>query len=305
MGIGRFGRFHLEHLLALEREGRLELVALADPSPDVVAHPTARGLPCVRGIDELPPVDAAIVAAPTRLHHTLGIALLKRGCDIFVEKPLASTPSEAAALVTAATEAARILQVGHIERFNPLLPSVASLISEPTRIVATRTSHHLNKRLHHWREWVMDLMIHDLDLVGMWGATELAAVQWLRAPDRRIAVAAMFANGIEALFHVGAVADGEASLRMMRIEDAASVVEIDWTRQRARFGLRSADGAASMQPIHASDDGDALRAQLLHFLDSIRTRTKPVTCGASGQRAVELAHRIIDEHPDLHASSVH
>ena len=197
--------------------------------------------------------------------------------------PWRRTPVEAAALVTAARGAPH--PAGRAHR---ALQSAAAARRQPDA-EARRASSRPGRRticvdgVRHWREWVLDLMIHDLDLVGLWGAIGLAAVQWRAlSPDRGLAVDATFANGIAGAVPAWApptapiAAHDEGRRRRQR------ALEIDWTAP-ARHGSARARRTATRPCSRCTRRCRRCDApQLLHFLDSIRTRTTPFTSGATG-----------------------
>lgn len=162
IGAGHLGRIHARIAAGLEE---IELVAVADPSETArsnVAHETgACAVPDYRQL--IGDIDAAIVAAPTFLHHEIGTELLAAGVPLLVEKPLATNVIEANNLVALARRQGVVLQVGHVERFNPALTCVTSEVRDPKYIEATRTSAYTFRSTEVGA--VLDLMIHDLDIV--------------------------------------------------------------------------------------------------------------------------------------------
>ena len=141
VGVGHFGGAHARQISSLEG---VELIGVVDPNPESRRRAEKQfGAPAWAHHRELVgKVDAAVVATPTRLHHQVGCELLDAGVHLLVEKPLASTLAEADELVDLATRRGLVLQVGHIERFNPTLASVSANIQDPKFIEARRTSGH-------------------------------------------------------------------------------------------------------------------------------------------------------------------
>jgi predicted dehydrogenase len=110
-------------------------------------------------------VEAVCVAVPTLLHHSVGLACLRAGVDVLIEKPIAATQEEASELIQAAETAGRLLQVGHIERFNPAFRELRKLVAEEEVVVLEARRHSPNPNRANEVSVVLDLMIHDIDLV--------------------------------------------------------------------------------------------------------------------------------------------
>ncbi len=163
IGAGHLGRIHAR--LAQQVEG-VDVVGVVDPLPEArrlaEAHCQAPVLADYH--DLLDKIDAAVVATPTRFHHVVSVELLERGIHLLVEKPLATTVAEADAMLAAACRQGAIVQVGHIERFNPSWnqPEVLPLVRDPKYIEAARCSGYTFRSTD--IGVVLDLMIHDLDL---------------------------------------------------------------------------------------------------------------------------------------------
>jgi len=162
IGAGRLGGFHAQKAAA---NPDVELVAVVDPVPAarnrVAAECHTRALADYRGL--VGAIDAAIVAAPTRLHHRIGMDLAGEGVHLLVEKPLCSRLAEAEELVERAEKQGVVLQVGHVERFNPAFAAAAPYLVEPKYIEAVRASGFTFRSTD--VGVVLDLMIHDIDLV--------------------------------------------------------------------------------------------------------------------------------------------
>ena len=168
-GAGAFGRNHLRVYRELEAAGRgVALVAAIEPDADCAADVAARyAIPVFSTVDEALAADlnlhAATVAVPTVHHHAVALALLDAGLDLLVEKPLAATLAEADDLIRSAQIGGRILQPGHLERFNPAVLAVQPQLRRPMFFEAHRLSVFTPRALD--VDVVLDLMIHDLDIV--------------------------------------------------------------------------------------------------------------------------------------------
>ena len=176
IGAGHLGRIHARIAAALEE---IELVAVADPvaeARDSVANEVrTRSVADYREL--IGEIDAAIVATPTSTHHAIGVELLASGLPLFIEKPLATDAEAATELVNLARKQGLVLQVGHVERFNPALAWVASEVRDPKYIEATRTSGYSFRSTD--IGVVLDMMIHDLDVVLALANSSVTDVQAL------------------------------------------------------------------------------------------------------------------------------
>ena len=317
VGVGHFGRAHTRQLAALEG---VELAGVVDPNPDsrrLVAKEFHTAAWAHHG-ELAGKVDAAIVATPTRLHHAVGLDLLRAGVHLLIEKPLAGSLAEADELVDAANHHGLVLQVGHIERFNPALAPVATHIQEPKFIEARRTSGHQFRSID--IGVVLDLMIHDLDLV-------LALVH---SPVRRVEAMGIsvfgqfedvaharleFENGCVALFSASRASYHTS--RIMHIWSSRSFASVDFAQRcltlvrpseellRREFDAEKLspeqiehikehlfDELLTLERVQA-EPCDQLAAELADFVDSIRQGRSPRASGQQGRDAIALAERIL------------
>jgi predicted dehydrogenase len=329
VGAGRLGGFHAQKLAALSS---VELVAVADP---LAARASALAAAChtraVADAGELAgQVDAVVIAAPTCRHHDLGLSFLRRGVHVLLEKPLAATADEADDLVEAAHRAGVVLQVGHVERFNPAFLALSDPGS-PQSVFAPKYIEAVRCAPFSFRSTdvgvVLDLMIHDLDLV----------LSLVRSRVRRVdALGVSVLGGHEDVanvrleFQSGCVVSLSASrvsydqARRMQVWSARSMAAIDFSARttttirpsetllRRRFDLQ---GLSPEQVEHYGKTGlleehlpretrqfpavDALALELDDFVDSIRNGHPPRVTGDQGRDAVALAEEIlvdIDRH---------
>src|SRR5438128_3761313 len=254
-------------------------------------------------VDELRGVvDAASVAVPTIAHAQVGCRLMEQGIDVLVEKPMAATLEEADELVDSARRNKRILQVGHVERFNPAVLAVESILNRPLFFEVHRLGVFTPRSLD--VDVIYDLMIHDLDiLLALVGepVTEVKAVGIPVLTDKvDLAHAALELKG-------GAVANVTASrvsterVRKMRFFQQHEFISLDYARRDAlRIGVKKLGpqpefgfeklNAPAVEPLHA---------ELEAFVAASRSRREPRTNGAAGRAALELASRVmasIQEH---------
>jgi predicted dehydrogenase len=243
-------------------------------------------------------VDCASVAVPTADHASVGLALLAAGIDVLIEKPLASTVAEGAALVRAAATGGRILQVGHLERFNPALRAAAAVITEPRFLECHRLAPFVDRGTD--VDVIRDLMIHDLDVIQSFVHADVEAVEAVGVPvlTPRIDIAnarLRFTNGC-----IANVTASRVSLkreRMLRLFQPDAYVAIDYDQRRVRIVRRApatAPGglATIVADEHDAGQGDPLRDEIAAFVAAVASRTTPVVSGRDGLRALELAERI-------------
>jgi predicted dehydrogenase len=317
VGVGHLGRHHARILAGIEG---VELVGVADARPEQAeAVASACGTRPVRDYRELlGQVDAVTVAVPTALHREVAGAFLDRGVAAMVEKPLAGTFAEAEELVALAEHRGVVLQVGHIERFNPALAALESLRLRPKFIAAERLSTHTFRSTD--IGVVFDLMIHDIDLI----------LTFISAPVKSVsAVGVSVFGALEDVasarveFEDGTVADLTASrasyqaLRRMRLWGAEGYATLDFAAKSAtlvrpseqlRRGELDLDGVDLTQPAAVrahlfgkvlkvdqvqAEGREPLALELEDFVAAVRDGSRPRVAGADALRAVALADRIV------------
>jgi predicted dehydrogenase len=301
VGAGEFGRNHAR--VYREIEGA-ELIGVYDKDAGRTAAVSAefQSQP-LQGLQELRGhVDAVSVAVPTVDHAAVGCRLMEMGLDVLVEKPMAASLAEADALLDAAKRFQRILQIGHVERFNPAVLAVEPILNHPLFFEVHRLGVFTARSLD--VDVIYDLMIHDLDILLALvnePVTEVKAVGIPVLTDKvDIAHARLEFSG-------GAVANVTASrvsterVRKMRFFQQHEYISLDYARRDA---LRVAVKKPGPQPEFAFEKLPALpveplRAELEAFIDAVRTRRAPRTSGTAGRAALELAERVmtcIQEH---------
>ncbi|MBK7975742.1 MAG: Gfo/Idh/MocA family oxidoreductase [Deltaproteobacteria bacterium] len=256
-------------------------------------------------------VRAASVAVPTTAHRDVVVGLLEAGIDVLVEKPIATTVREAQDMVAVATRRGCVLQVGHLERFNPVIQAVEGQITRPLFAEVQRMGPYTQRASD--VDVVLDLMIHDLDLL----------LHWMDEPVRfvhAVGVAVVTSNvdiaNARIEFEGGCVANVTASrvsvdrTRKVRLFQPSGYWSLDLDRKSAS-GFRhtpAADGGtqSTIEPAFVEIvDSDALASEIASFLERVRDRARPVVSGDDGRRALGLAHQILAsmaEHRDRVAS---
>ena len=319
-GAGAFGRNHLRVVRELEAAGvdaagrGVALVAAVDPDA-VRADEAAKqyGIKTFASIDELLradlKLDAAIVAVPTVKHHEVAAALLDAGLDLLVEKPLAATLAEADDLIVRAERGGRIVQPGHLERFNPAVLAVEPNLKRPMFFEAHRLSVFTPRALD--VDVVLDLMIHDLDIVLTFAKS---AVREVRAVGLPILSPKVDIANVRVEFESGCVANFTASrvsterVRKLRFFEPRQYVSIDYARRDVlvirieESGVSGASGvggvSAHEQPFSASST--QLAAAAAEFLATGKLDSAVIQkLIASGKIPIALAMKIAAAKNDL------
>jgi predicted dehydrogenase len=295
VGAGDFGRNHARVYREL---ADAELVGVVDANPAratlVAKEFSTEVLPDIESLKGR--VDAVSLAVPTVEHARVGCQLLELGMDVLVEKPMAASLAEADALLSAASRVGRILQVGHLERFNPGITAVMPALNRPLYFEVHRLGIFTPRSLD--IDVVYDVMIHDLDILLALVDAPVVDIKAIGIPVLTDKVDIAHAR---LDFATGAVANVTASrvsterVRKMRFFQAHEYISVDFTRQDA---LRVRVVEPGPQPKFdfttlPAEKEEPLRAELRSFLDSVRTRRAPMVDGAAGRRALELADRVM------------
>jgi len=243
-------------------------------------------------------VEAVSVVTPTLLHHVIARACLAAGRHVLVEKPLAATVEEARDLVAAASDHDVTLQVGHIERFNAAFRATRGAIKEPTLIECRRWAPFTSRGAD--VDVVLDLMVHDLDLVlGLISAPvqeiQASGVSILSATTDVAQARVVFQNGCVGTFSANRVA--QSKVREVRILQPEGYVVIDLAQQSARVGRRTMGTSGRYEVLTEQVRGDGrepLKLELEAFVDAVRNGAQPLVSGREGAAALELAYAIIN-----------
>jgi predicted dehydrogenase len=297
IGVGYLGRFHAQKYAQVAGS---KLVAVVDANAEACAKVAAElGTRAVHDYRELfGAVDAVSLAVPTPLHHRIGCDLLKNGIDLLIEKPIATTVDEARELVDLARTHKRVLQVGHLERFNPAVLAAAERLRTPRFVESHRLAPFKQRGTD--VSVVLDLMIHDIDLIQELVGTPIESIDAVGAT--------VFSGEIDIVnarlrFQGGCVANTTASRislkqeRKIRIFQDDAYLSVDM-QQKILTVIRKKDAAPVESPAQVSieeenfDQGDALRAEIEAFLKAVRERSTPVVTGEDGLRALETAMKI-------------
>jgi predicted dehydrogenase len=313
-GVGYMGKFHAEKFAAMQDPGQAgvagaELVAVADADAARAAE-IAGALGCRHASDYrslLGDIDAACVAVPTEKHHEVVQACLEAGVHVLVEKPLSRTLAEADGLLALAKQKGLVLQVGHLQRFNPAFQALAADAARPLFIDIERLAPFKARGTD--VDVILDLMIHDLDLAL---ALARAPVEQVSASGFRVLTDAIDIANARIEFADGSIASVSASrvsqspVRKLRVFRSDGYVSADLQGQKLRYVRKS--GAAGAGGIEADERSferiDELQAQAGEFLRAVRERAAPLVSGEQGRAVLALAlqvGRLVDERLARHA----
>jgi predicted dehydrogenase len=307
VGVGAFGRNHARVYQQLAKEGvPVRLVGVVD-SDTSRADAVAQEFGC-RGfgsVDQLltthSEVEAASVAVPTVHHLTTARQLMEAGVDVLIEKPLTASLAEADELIRISRQENRIAQVGHLERFNPAVRATLPVITRPMFFEVHRLSVFTLRSLD--IDVVLDLMIHDLDIVLSFAKSPVKEIRAVGLPilSSRVDIA-----NVRIEFESGCVANFTASrvstelVRKLRFFQPKQYVSLDYRRQDAMVFSIGGEGAGapSVNPqIHVAKlptaQEEPLHAELKSFLDSVQSRSRPLVGLEDGRRALAVALDIV------------
>jgi predicted dehydrogenase len=290
IGVGHLGKQHAR--LYAELEG-VELVAVVD-----ILESRAKEIACLyktSGLvdyhDLVEKIDAVSLAVPTTDHARIGVELLEHGLDVLVEKPIASTVEEARSLMGAAVRNNRILQVGHVERFNPVVALAREAATKPQFFEIHRLAAFSPRSLD--IDVVLDLMIHDIDIVLSLVPAPVREVRAVGIPV--LSSKADIANA-RVEFEDGCVANFTASrvsfekTRKLRFFQPHDYISVDYASQTGTMvSLRMGKVLErKLEPVNQ----EPLKVELAAFVECVQNRRKPAVPGEDGLRALELAMRI-------------
>ncbi len=310
MGVGVFGRNHARVYHELEQQGEpVRLVGVVDPNLDR-ADAVAREFGCrafgsvAQMLTTHSEIRAASVAAPTVHHLAVARALMEAGVDVLIEKPVAASLDEASELVQLAATHKRIAQAGHLERFNPAVRATIPLLTQPMFFETHRLSVFTPRSLD--VDVVLDLMIHDLDIVLSFAGSPVKEVRAVGLPilSGKVDIA-----NVRLEFESGCVANFTASrvsterVRKLRFFQPQQYVSVDYGRQEVLVFTVGPDGAPGAPTVNPQikvakppvTSEEPLHAELKSFLHAVRERSTPMVPLEDGRRALALALEIVTE----------
>jgi len=300
VGVGYLGRFHAQKYASLPGS---RLIAVADPN--ATARAALADELGVEGVADyrslIGRVDAVSIVTPTPTHFSIARELLEAGIDVLLEKPITVSVEEAEVLIRTAASAGRILQIGHLERFNAVVQAVQPTLTRPRFIESARLAPFKQRGTD--VDVVLDLMIHDIDLILSIVRSTVVSVDAIGS--------SVFSNEIDIAnarlrFANGCVANATASRvslkteRKLRVFEDEAYLSID-LHQKILTVIRkgAGPGTDTMPPVAIEernyDQGDALKDEIEAFLNSVRTREPPLVSGEDGLLALRTAVEIADQ----------
>ena len=307
IGVGYLGRFHAQKYAALED---VTLIGVADTNDEqcrrVAEECDCRPFGDYRNM--LGEVDAVSIAVPTSLHYRVAGDCLDAGIDVLLEKPMTVTLAEADELIAKAEAKNLILQIGHLERFNPAVQAMEPFLTTPVFIESHRIATFKNRGVD--VDVVLDLMIHDIDIILNIIDSPIKTIHTVGAPvataNTDIANARLiFENGATANVTVSRIS--RTNVRKMRIFQPGSYINVDFGNKRIMTIQLTDDLRENGMPRQVVDvrtfaDGDALKSEVTSFVHHVRERTRPAVSGMEGRRALAVALQVMDqikEHQNL------
>jgi predicted dehydrogenase len=288
IGAGHMGRYHAQKFANCEGA---QLAAVVDADASRAAH--FPGTPFFEDHRKILSIcDAAVIAVPTDRHYAIARDCIANGLHLLIEKPIAQTLAQANALIRLAKKRRRVLQVGHVERFNRGFAAITQRLDRPMFIETERLAPFKARGVE--VDVVLDLMIHDLDLVVALAHSEVKRVSaaGFRVLTRDIDIATAhieFASGCVASLSASRVS--QAAVRKLRMFQSGVYLSADLQSGAVRFVTQKGGqrGGEVQQTEENYAGGDALAAQAASFISSIRERRPPIVGGEDGRRALKLA----------------
>jgi predicted dehydrogenase len=298
IGVGRLGAIHARKYAAIPNLRLTHVIDSDAARATEVAH--ALGAIALTDHRQLAgAVDLASVAAPGISHHTIASDLMRAGIDVLVEKPMAATLAEARDLKAIAERCGRVLQVGHLERFNPAIVRLRSILKAPRFVECHRLAPFSERGID--VDVVLDLMVHDLDVIlSATGAAEVVSLEALGVAvlTDQIDVAnarIRFDNGLIANLNTSRVAPRRE--RKIRFFQPDAYISVDYEARRIQVYRKNPVQPGSTFPTISAEqidlgDADPLMDEITAFVESVRTRGVPRVTADDGLRVMELSERI-------------
>ena len=299
VGVGYLGRFHAQKYARLEN---VDLVGVVDTDAARAAEIAAEcQTTALTDYHELfGKVDCVSIAVPTHCHHAVARDFLTRNIDVLVEKPLAATGAEGHDLVDTAAQYGRILQVGHLERFNPALRSLSGILTAPRFIECQRVAPFVERGTD--VDVIRDLMIHDLDVILSLVRSPVVSREAFGVPvlttEPDIAnVRLRFASGCIANITASRVALKQE--RKMRVFQPDTYLVVDYGAHTIRICRRAPASDPTGMPTLSFEERevggeDALEEEIRAFIHAVQERSTPIVSGQDGLQALEEAERIVE-----------
>ena len=297
VGAGRLGALHARKYAGLERVRLTHVVDIDSArASEIAALHGAAPLGDYRALAGQ--VAAASVAAPGSLHHEIASYLLARGIDVLLEKPMAASVNEARELAALAERSARVLQIGHLERFNPAILELRPMVRGPRYIECLRVAPFTERGTD--VDVILDLMVHDLDVILSLTGAAVVSVEAIGVAvlTDRIDVAnarVRFADGLIANLNASRVAPRRE--RKIRLFQPDAYISVDYEARRIQLYRKSPPPPGATWPEISArqidlEEGDPLGDEIAAFVSAVRTRGAPAVTALDGVRVMEVSERI-------------
>ncbi len=321
LGVGSLGQNHARIYKDLHQKGQIELIGVFDTNHEQAKSIAAKyGTIALNSLEEAASADALSIVTPTITHHQLAKSLLEKGKHLLIEKPMTDNVNEAADLVNLAKLQDCVLQVGHIERFNPVFNFLQKAVQEPRFIEAHRLSPYPARSMD--IGVVLDLMIHDLDIVLTFVSSKVEHVDAtgvrVLSPSEDIANARLrFSNGCVANLTASRVSpERMRKIRVFSGGDQPSYISLDYREQKGfhyRLAKKEEKESSLLKKLLVAKDSsiisqlggkrvvrepvpiehkEALKVELESFVKCVKEKQAPIVTGESAKQAIELALEI-------------
>jgi predicted dehydrogenase len=291
VGVGYLGRFHAQKYAAMEDVDLVAVVDVDGERAEEVAQET--GTSAITDFsDIIEKVDAVSIAVPTSLHGKIAIPFLLKGKAVLLEKPMSATIEESEAIINAAKKGGGLLQIGHLERFNPAFANLKDSITKPMFIEVHRISTFKERGTD--VDVILDLMIHDIDIILSLVRSEIISVEAVGVP--------VLTNTIDIAnarlrFESGCIANVTASrisadvMRKIRIFQPDAYISIDFAKNAVDIFTLSEDKKIGHKRLEMSES-DALKSEIRSFIDAVKGISEVIVDGTAGLNAIKVAHMI-------------
>jgi predicted dehydrogenase len=297
VGAGRLGSLHAGKYAAIPGVTLTQVVDVdATRAAQLATQYGALSGTDYRSLDRA--VDVVTIASPGVTHVEIASHLLRAGCDVLLEKPMAATVEDARALTTLAESGDRILQIGHLERFNPVVDHLRSILDRPRFVECHRLAPFTERGTD--VDVILDLMVHDLDVLMSLTGAEATAVEALGVAvlTDQIDVAnarIRFSNGMIANVNTSRVAPRRE--RKIRFFQPDAYISVDYEARRIQIYRKSPPPAGTAFPVISAEqidlgEADPLADEVRSFIASVRDRSTPAVTARDGLRVIELIERI-------------
>ena len=288
IGVGYLGQHHARIFAELDD---VRMIAVADTDGDRAGEIAAK-YGCKAYTDYrklLEEVDAVSIVTPTTLHYEVAMDCILAGKDVLIEKPITATLEQADRLIAASDDTGMLIQVGHLERFNPVVPALYPLLDSPAFIEAERLSPFQGRGVD--VDITLDLMIHDIDVVL--SIMDDCVVSDVKAAGSKFVTDTIdiakvwleFANGAHALFAASRIASGKS--RKLTIFQKNSYLVMDYQEMEIKKFFRRGDVIVSDSIL--VEKKEPLREELKNFVKCVGNRNKPAVCAIKGRNALKIA----------------